>query len=210
MLPIKKRKGRLAKTPEPIATESISEAQSAQSQRSERATRRNTRSSRAKIIAENNSSMSASRENSSVPDITETSSSVIANNHPTKPVSTTEAVDDITRGGSEQVEQTSPALDQVDEPEPDFVEETLLQSQIAEEMEFGSQKANDDQQEETLEPAAAAPTYQTIKERLLSLVRDLGDAALNREEGNEVEDIFMDAKAQLYGAIRRGRQMADD
>ncbi|TGO33288.1 hypothetical protein BHYA_0254g00030 [Botrytis hyacinthi] len=208
--PIKKIKGRSAKTPEPIATQSISEAQSAQSHRSERATRRNTRSSKAKSILESNSSMSASREFSSVPDITETSSSVIANNRPTKPVSTTEAVDDITRGGSEQVEQTSPALDQVDEPEPDFVEETLLQSQIAEEMEFGSQKANDGQQEEIVEPATAAPTYKTIKERLLSLVRDLGGAALNREEGNEVEDIFMDAKAQLYGAIRRGRQMADD
>ncbi|TGO65905.1 hypothetical protein BOTNAR_0073g00300 [Botryotinia narcissicola] len=208
--PIKKRKGRPAKTPEPIATQSISEAQSAQFQRSERATRRNKRSSRAKSVLENNSSMSASSEFSSVPDITETGSSVIANNRPTKPVSTTEAVDDITRGGSEQVEQASPALDQVDEPEPDFVEETLLQSQIAEEMEFGSQKANDDRQEEIVEPATAAPTYQTIKERLLSLVRDLGDAALNREEGNEVEDIFMDAKAQLYAAIRRGRQMADD
>ncbi|KAF7906693.1 hypothetical protein EAF00_000972 [Botryotinia globosa] len=208
--PLKKRKGRPAKTPEPIATQSISEAQSAQSQRSERATRRNTRSSRAKSVLENSSSMSASREFSSVPGITEAGSSAIANNRPTKPVSTTEAVDDLTRGGSEQVEQASPALDQVDEPEPDFVEETLLQSQIAEEMELGSQKANDDQQEEIVEAGTAAPTYQTIKERLLSLVRDLGDAALNREEGNEVEDIFMDAKAQLYGAIRRGRQMADD
>ncbi|KAF7893227.1 uncharacterized protein EAF02_000765 [Botrytis sinoallii] len=208
--PIKKRKGRPAKTPEPVATHSISEAQSAQSQRSERATRRNTRSSGAKSILENNSSMSASREFSSVPDITETGSSVIANNRPTMPVSSTEAVDDITRDDSEHVEQTSQALEQVDEPELDFVEETLLQSQIAEEMEFGSQKANDDQQEGIVEPATVAPTYQTIKERLLSLVRDLGDAALNREQGNEVEDIFMDAKAQLYGAIRRGRQSADD
>ncbi|KAF5878054.1 putative telomere length regulator protein [Botrytis fragariae] len=208
--PIKKRKGRPAKTPEPVATQSISEAQSAQSQRSGRATRRNTRSSRAKTILENNSSMSVSREFSSVPDITETGSSVIANDRPTMPVSSTEAVDGITRNDSEHAGKISPVLEQFDEPELDFVEETLLQSQIAEEMEFGSQKANDDQQAEIVEPATAAPTYQTIKERLLSLVRDLGDAALNREEGNEVEDIFMDAKVQLYGAIRRGRQSADD
>ncbi|KAF7959072.1 hypothetical protein EAE96_002589 [Botrytis aclada] len=208
--PIKKRKGRPAKTPEPVAIQSISEAQSAQSQRSERATRRNTRSSRAKSMLENNSSMSVSREFSSVPDIPETGSSVIANDRPTMLVSSSEAVENITHDDSEHADQTSPELEQVYDPELDFVEETLLQSQIAEEMEFGSQKANDDQQEELEEPATAAPTYQAIKERLLSLVRDLGDAALNREEGNEVEDIFMDAKVQLYGAIRRGRQSADD
>ncbi|KAM0142572.1 hypothetical protein ACHAP3_001677 [Botrytis cinerea] len=208
--PTKKRKGRPPKTPEPVAIQSISEAQSAQSQRSERATRRSTRSSRARSMFENNSSISASREFSSAPDITEISSSIVADDRSTMPVSSTEAVDDITRGNSEHVDQTSSALEQADEPELDFVEETLLQSQIAEEMEFGSQKARNDQQEEIVEPATVAPTYETIKERLLSLVKDLDVAALSRKEVNEIEDVFMDAKSKLYDAGKRGREMADD
>lgn len=49
------------------------------------------------------------------------------------------------------------------------------------------------------------PAAQSLKERLQSLIGDLGTASLSREEVNIFEDMFMDAKEQLYGAGRRGR-----
>jgi hypothetical protein len=49
------------------------------------------------------------------------------------------------------------------------------------------------------------PTADSLKAKLQSIVSDLGTVALNREEINELEDLFMDAKQQLYGAGRRGR-----
>jgi hypothetical protein len=49
------------------------------------------------------------------------------------------------------------------------------------------------------------PTAQSLKERLQSLIGDLGTASLSREEVIVFEDMFMDAKEQLYGAGRRGR-----
>lgn len=49
------------------------------------------------------------------------------------------------------------------------------------------------------------PVAQSLKNRLQSLIEDLETAALSREEVNAFEDMFMDAKEQLYGAGRRGR-----
>ncbi|KAJ8070516.1 hypothetical protein OCU04_000890 [Sclerotinia nivalis] len=203
----KKRKGRPAKTPETAIVPSASEPQSTRSERFERASRRNTRSSQARTIIEDNSSIDVLAEFNSASNVMEASSSIVANDRPTTPVHGNEAIDDTNFGITEPDERSSPLPDQLD---PDYVEETLLQSQIAEEMQFGSQEATNDQQEKIAEAASAAPTYQNIKERLLSLVKDLGDAALSRDEGNEMEDMFMDAKVQLYGAIKRGRQLADD
>lgn len=45
-----------------------------------------------------------------------------------------------------------------------------------------------------------------IKTKLGSLIDDLKSAALSREGTREIEDLFYDAKEQLYGAERRGRQ----
>ncbi|KAI9641165.1 hypothetical protein NHQ30_010595 [Ciborinia camelliae] len=214
--PPKRRKGRPPKTPESVMLQSISTPQSTammqsistpQSARSERVTRRNTRLSQARTILGNIPNMGGLGEFSSAPDVMEDSSSIVANDRPTAVISSSEAIDETAVGEIELEGRSSPPLDQSD---PDLVEETLLQSQIAEEMKLGSQEHTNDQQEETAESASAALTYQNIKERLLNLVKDLGDAALSREEGSEMEDVFMDAKVQLYGAIRRGKQLADD
>jgi hypothetical protein len=45
-----------------------------------------------------------------------------------------------------------------------------------------------------------------IKTKLGNLIDDLKSAALSREGTREIEDLFYDAKEQLYGAERRGRQ----
>jgi hypothetical protein len=45
-----------------------------------------------------------------------------------------------------------------------------------------------------------------IKTKLASLIDDLKSAALSREGTRDIEDLFYDAKEQLYGAERRGRQ----
>lgn len=44
-----------------------------------------------------------------------------------------------------------------------------------------------------------------LKAKLQSIIGDLGTIALDRDEMNELEDLFMDAKQQLYSAGRRGR-----
>jgi hypothetical protein len=46
----------------------------------------------------------------------------------------------------------------------------------------------------------------TIEKKLASLIDDLKTAALSREGTRHIEDLFYDAKEQLYGAERRGRQ----
>ncbi len=50
---------------------------------------------------------------------------------------------------------------------------------------------------------------QLIRNRLQDLIEDLHSTTLSRDEANELEDMFMDAKRQLYEAVLRGRQMAD-
>ena len=61
--------------------------------------------------------------------------------------------------------------------------------------------------EETIVPEVAdMPTADSIREKLESLIDDLGKAALSRAEVNRIEDMFMDAKEQLFGAGRRGRE----
>lgn len=205
--PPKKRKGRPAKTPEPAIIETVATPGTTRSERSERATRRSSRF-QARFIPENNSGMSDLGEFSSAPEVMGTTSSVIANDRPTTPMPSNEAIQNEAFGETESGQRSSPPPD--DNDDQDLVEETLLQSQIAEEMELGSQQLTNDQQEEIVEPPSASPTFQNIKERLLSLVKDLGGAALSREEGNEMEDMFMDAKVHLYGAIKRGKELADE
>ena len=55
------------------------------------------------------------------------------------------------------------------------------------------------------ETAVEAPSVQGLKDRLQSIIGDLGGMALSRDEMNKLEDMFMDAKQQLYGAGQRGR-----
>jgi len=55
--------------------------------------------------------------------------------------------------------------------------------------------------------AEEASTAKSIRERLQSLIGDLGKAVLTRQEATAFEDMFMDAKEQLYGAARRGRAL---
>jgi hypothetical protein len=56
------------------------------------------------------------------------------------------------------------------------------------------------------EAESETPTVQSMKEKLRSLIADMRGAALSREELNDFEDLFIDAKEQLYGAGRRGRE----
>jgi hypothetical protein len=49
------------------------------------------------------------------------------------------------------------------------------------------------------------PSIDSLKAKLKSIVSELGSVALSRDEISELEDIFMDAKQELYGAGRRGR-----
>lgn len=211
--PSKKRRFRSTKTPEPAMIENVSPPRSAQSQqhtqsqRSERATRRSTRSSKAKINLENTSSMSVSRDLSSAPSGVEANSSIVATDLPAAEVPGNAVIGETTLGETELEEQSGSPFDQ---SELDIVEETLLQSQIAEDMELRSQQFTNDQQEEVEESAEAAPTSQSIKEKLLSLIKDLEIAALSRREVNEIEDVFMDAKSKLYEAGKRGKRLADD
>jgi hypothetical protein len=46
-----------------------------------------------------------------------------------------------------------------------------------------------------------------MKDKLQGLILDLQTAALSREEVNSFEDMFMDAKEQLFAAGRRGRNL---
>jgi len=48
---------------------------------------------------------------------------------------------------------------------------------------------------------------QSMKDKLQGLILDLQTAALSREEVNSFEDMFMDAKEQLFAAGRRGRNL---
>lgn len=57
---------------------------------------------------------------------------------------------------------------------------------------------------EEIEPEVS--TFQNMKGKLESLIDDLRSAALGREEKREIEDLLDDAKEQLYGAGRRGRE----
>ncbi|RAL63296.1 hypothetical protein DID88_004372 [Monilinia fructigena] len=211
--PSKMRRLQSVKTPEPAMIENVSPPRSAQSQQptqfhqSQRATRRSTRSSQAKINLKNTSSMSGSRNLSSAPGGVEANSSIVAIDLPTAKTPSNEALDETTLGETELGEQSSSPLDQ---SELDIMEETLLQSQIAEDMEIRSQQFTSDQQGEVEEPAEAAPTSQSIKEKLLSLIKDLKTAALSRREVDEIEDVFMDAKSKLYEAGKRGKRLADD
>jgi hypothetical protein len=48
---------------------------------------------------------------------------------------------------------------------------------------------------------------QSMKDKLHGLILELQTATLSREEANSFEDMFMDAKLQLYAAERRGRNL---
>ncbi|ESZ89893.1 hypothetical protein SBOR_9718 [Sclerotinia borealis F-4128] len=204
--PSKKRRDRPAKTPEPAMIRSVSTPQTTQSGRFERITRRIDRSSQARTIPDDAVNMGGLGELISEPDIMDTSSSFVANSPLVAEIPRDKVIGETTVDATEVRERSSSPLDQ---SEIDIVEETLLQSQIAEEMELVSQEPTNDQ-EEIAESLSAAPTYQNIKERLLSLVKDLKITALSRDEVNEMEDVFVDAKSELYNAAKRGRQLADD
>jgi hypothetical protein len=55
------------------------------------------------------------------------------------------------------------------------------------------------------EVVVEAPSVQGLKDRLQGIIGDLGTVALSRDEMNDLEDMFMDAKQQLYSAARRSR-----
>lgn len=55
------------------------------------------------------------------------------------------------------------------------------------------------------EEVVGAPSADGVKAKLQSIIGDLGTITLSRDELNELEDMFMDAKQQLYGARQRGR-----
>jgi hypothetical protein len=57
------------------------------------------------------------------------------------------------------------------------------------------------------EEEAKALTTKSLVDRLRNIIGDLGQVALTREEVSSFEDMFMDAKEQLYGAGRRGRAL---
>ncbi len=67
--------------------------------------------------------------------------------------------------------------------------------------------------EREIQPPATSepglPTVQSMGDKLKSLIADLDTAALTREEVNEFEDLFWDAKQKLYGAGKRGLQSVD-
>ncbi|KAM3083996.1 hypothetical protein ACMFMG_001896 [Clarireedia jacksonii] len=82
-----------------------------------------------------------------------------------------------------------------------IVEETLLQSQLAEEMEMEEERADETVAAEV--EASCPSTYQSMRAKLSSLVDDLGKALLTRSEISDMEDLFMEAKIKLFGAMRR-------
>jgi hypothetical protein len=71
----------------------------------------------------------------------------------------------------------------------------------------GSQQKAGIDAEVAAEAEGVQATVESMKEKLRSLVGDLSDASLTREEINAFEDLFMDAKEALYGAGRRGRSL---
>ncbi|PQE24404.1 Rap1-interacting factor 1 protein [Rutstroemia sp. NJR-2017a BVV2] len=89
---------------------------------------------------------------------------------------------------------------EADRSEFDIVEETLLQSQLAEEMEM---EGGEDETVAAEMEASDLPTYQSMRAKLSSLVDDLGKASLTRSEISDMEDLFMEAKIKLFGTMRR-------
>lgn len=56
------------------------------------------------------------------------------------------------------------------------------------------------------EGVVEATIAQGVTDKLRSLIGDLRTAALSKEDIDKLEDMFMEAKQQLYGAGRRGMQ----
>jgi hypothetical protein len=67
------------------------------------------------------------------------------------------------------------------------------------------QEAMDTEASSALNSTDTQSTFQSLKARMQSVIAGLGLAAFSRAQVNEMEDIFMDAKENLYGAGRRGR-----
>ncbi|OWP04417.1 hypothetical protein B2J93_4422 [Marssonina coronariae] len=59
-------------------------------------------------------------------------------------------------------------------------------------------------------PETPLVTVESMASKLHSLLRDLQSASLSRREVDRLEDLFMDAKEQLYKAGKRGRNMAGE
>jgi hypothetical protein len=67
------------------------------------------------------------------------------------------------------------------------------------------QEARKEEDASVMKPTETQSTFQALKARMQSVIAGLGLAAFSRAQVNEMEDIFMDAKENLYGAGRRGR-----
>jgi hypothetical protein len=85
-------------------------------------------------------------------------------------------------------------------PTTDRLEETISEGMT----EHAPRKVDSIAQTEFVEEPTETPV-QNLRNKIRSLITDLGAAALSREEVNALDDMFMDAKEQLFGAARRGR-----
>jgi hypothetical protein len=91
-----------------------------------------------------------------------------------------------------------------DNPHQEVMFDTPPQTEIP-----GSQSAPEDQHREEsvqVEPSVAARLIEGVKNRLRSIIGDLGLLGLGRRDALELEDLFMDGKRALYQAESRGRE----
>ncbi|PQE10440.1 telomere length regulator rif1 protein [Rutstroemia sp. NJR-2017a BBW] len=179
-------------TPEPI-TDPFSANPS--STRAERASRRRNRTAEIEASGVDTASVELG-ESSSAPIVMQTSS-IIASGQVLATKSTSSAV--VAQTSLDEDDGENPGAE-ADGSELDLVEETLLQSQLAEEMEM--EERGDGIVAVEME-ASGSPTYQSMRAKLSSLVDDLGKASLTRSEISDMEDLFMEAKIKLFGTMRR-------
>jgi hypothetical protein len=179
-------------TPEPT-TDLISATPS--STRAERASRRRNRTAETGASGVDTASVELG-ESSSAPIVMQTSSNIASEQLLATNSTSSAAVAQTTL--DEDVGE-NPGTE-ADRSELDIVEETLLQSQLAEEMEM---EARGDETVGAEMEASDLPTYQSMRTKLSSLVDDLGKASLTRSEISDMEDLFMEAKIKLFGTMRR-------
>jgi hypothetical protein len=180
-------------TPEPT-TGPISATPS--STRAERASRRHNQASEMRASCVDTTTSVELGESSSAPIVMQTSS-ITASEKPVAANSTSSAA--VAQIALDEDADENPNTG-ADRSECDIVEETLLQSQLAEEMEM------EEREDETVAAemeASDPPTYQSMRAKLSGLIDDLGKASLTRSEISDMEDLFMEAKIKLFGTMRR-------
>jgi len=92
-------------------------------------------------------------------------------------------------------------------------EELVIEAGLGDETGHGEEVTDPQVNEEPTEaleiapppPAPPVSMLQSMKQKLYSLIGELSAAALGRREVHELEDMFMDAKRELYDAELRGR-----